>query len=97
METGMRAKLLARQMEALLDCEPPRSGEATGVYREARKLGLFELRGKGAKALVAKFASLAMRLPGPLPEEPTVERSAPLKELISMLLSCKQCAATGQY
>jgi hypothetical protein len=92
METGMQAKLLARKMEALLACDPPHSDEAAAVYCEARNLGLLSgaMKGKGTKALLAKFDDLAARLPAPVPAEPKAERTAPLKELISMLLSCQK-------
>ena len=83
METGMQAKLLARQMEGLLDADTAtNSGEATAVYREARNLGLLELKGKAGASMLAKFDSLVARLPEPVPDEPKVERTAPLKELI---------------
>ena len=94
METGMQAKLLARQMEGLLDADTTtNSGEATAVYREARNLGLLELKGKAGASMAAKFDSLAARLPEPVQDEPKVERTAPLKELISMLLSCQKATA----
>ena len=74
--------------EALLDCDPPGVPEAAALYREARALGLLELAGKTGSSLRTKFGQLAARLPDLPAEEPKAERSAPIKELISFLLTC---------
>jgi hypothetical protein len=93
MDMSMQAKLLARQMEGLLMLDPMGAAEATAVYREARSLGLLDLgntKVKGGKGLAAKFEALAARLPEPVPDEAKAERTAPQKDLISMLLSCQK-------
>lgn len=97
MDTAILAKLLARKMEALLGCDPPDNGGAAAAFRAARKLGLLRLKGKGKGGLAAKFEGLATQLPEPVPAEPEAEKTATLKELITMLLtSQKQVASVGR-
>lgn len=107
LETALHSKLLARKMEALLECQPPDTAGAAAAYQEARRLGLLRLKGTSRKfesLVVRRGAAAALLLhcrtralacchSNPVPSLASLPLTLPccLSRLPALTPSCKWC------
>ena len=89
-DTALHSKLMARHVEALLGCSPPRQEDASEAYAEARARGLLVPNSgpHSSRSMLDKWAALVARLETPPPERAAHPggQTLELVQLIKILL-----------